>query len=227
MRARRARRPPSPAAGYLPTNQVDSFLRINPDNTVNLLTSQVEIGNGIPTGFLMIAAEELDMTMDQMTYGSTVKDKNGVIIGTVTDGWVAVNTGGHGGSNAIVERRPAGPRGRRDRAAGAAAASPRRRSACPGEPVGENGVVSGGGKTVTYGELVGGKLLNATIAPTSLQPGRRHPRSRSRTTSWSARAAPRIDIPARSPATTRTCTRSGCRACCTAAGCGRAARARG
>jgi len=92
---------PSPASQFPPANQVDSFIEINPDNTANLFTSQVEIGNGTPTGFLMIAAEELDLSMAQMTYGSTVKDKNGVVIGTVTDGWVAVGTGGHGGSNAM------------------------------------------------------------------------------------------------------------------------------
>ena len=35
----------------------------------------------------------------------------------------------------------------------------------------DKGVVSGGGKTVTYGELVGGKLLNVTGANVALQPG--------------------------------------------------------
>ena len=33
------------------------------------------------------------------------------------------------------------------------------------------GVVSGGGKSVTYGELVGGKLFNVTLTTTSLQHG--------------------------------------------------------
>jgi len=162
---------PSPNSQYPPTNQVDSFIEINPDNTANLFTSQVEIGNGTPTGFLMIAAEELDLSMAQMTYGSTVKDKNGVIIGTVTDGWRAVNTGGHGGSNAIASV------GQQVRAAAAYARQALNSMAATnlGVPVAsltvKDGVVSGGGKSVTYGELVGGKLLNATIATTSLQPG--------------------------------------------------------
>ena len=34
-----------------------------------------------------------------------------------------------------------------------------------------NGVISGGGKTVTYGQLVGGKLFNAKIATANLNPG--------------------------------------------------------
>jgi len=162
---------PSANTQYPPVNQVDSFIEINPDNTANLFTSQVEIGNGTPTGFLMIAAEELDMSMAQMTYGSTVKDANGVIIGTVTDGWRAVNTGGHGGSNAIQSV------GQQVRAAAAYARQALNSMAASnlGVPVAsltvKDGVVSGGGRSVTYGQLVGGKLLNATIATASLQPG--------------------------------------------------------
>ena len=95
----------------------------------------------------MIAAEELDMSIDQMTYGSTVKDKNGVIIGTVTDGWVAVNTGGHGGSNAIAsvgqQVRAAAATARQ--ALNSLAATDARRSRR--EPHVKHGVVSGGGKT--------------------------------------------------------------------------------
>jgi isoquinoline 1-oxidoreductase beta subunit len=50
-------------AGYNPSlTQLDSWLRVNPDNTVALLTSEGEVGQGISTGFLMVAAEELDMT---------------------------------------------------------------------------------------------------------------------------------------------------------------------
>ena len=48
---------PSPA-GYNPSlTKLDSWLRINADNTVTLLTSQGEVGQGISTGFLMVAAE--------------------------------------------------------------------------------------------------------------------------------------------------------------------------
>ena len=55
------------SAGNLPdATQVDSWIRINPDNTANLLTSQIEVGNDITTGFLQVLAEELDMDMSQM-----------------------------------------------------------------------------------------------------------------------------------------------------------------
>src|SRR6185312_1646240 len=58
------------AAGFMPDpNQVDSWLTIGADNTATLNTSQIETGNGISTGFLMVAAEELDMDLSQMRYG--------------------------------------------------------------------------------------------------------------------------------------------------------------
>ena len=38
------------------------------------------------------------------------------------------------------------------------------------EPDGREGVVSGGGKSVTYGELIGDKLFNVTHATTTLEP---------------------------------------------------------
>ena len=218
---------PSPNTQYPPTNQVDSFIEINPDNTANLFTSQVEIGNGTPTGFLMIAAEELDMSMAQMTYGSTVKDKNGVIIGTVTDGWRAVNTGGHGGSNAIASV------GQQVRAAAAyarqalnnlAADEPRR----------------SGGEPHREGRRRLGRRQDRHLRPARRRQaaerddrddvaaaGRRHLEAGRATTSSSARASRASTSRARSPATTRTRTRSGSRACSTAAGCARAARGRG
>ena len=42
---------------------VDSWLTINADNTVSVKHGKVELGQGTPTGLLMIAAEELDMSM--------------------------------------------------------------------------------------------------------------------------------------------------------------------
>ena len=67
-------------AGSLPDPaQVDAWIRINPNNTVNLLTSQIEVGNGITTGFLQVLAEELDMDMSQMIYGTSVHGSSGAL----------------------------------------------------------------------------------------------------------------------------------------------------
>ncbi len=188
---------PSPATYNPDATKVDSFLRINPDNTVNVLTSQVEIGNGITTGFNMIVAEELDMDMSQVIYGSSVRDASGTEIATVTDGWVAVNTGGHGGSRAI---QSVGPRLR------AAAASARQAlnslaATHLGVPVASlsvsKGVVSGGGKTVSYGELVGGKLLNVSLSPLTLDPGVAPAKPIENYSLVTKVQVPRIDIPAK------------------------------
>ena len=43
-----------------------------------------------------------------------------------------------------------------------------------GEPDGDKGVVSGGGRTVTYGALLGGKLFNIRM-PAATEPRRRRP----------------------------------------------------
>src|SRR6516165_5926743 len=57
---------PSPSR-YLPDpTAVDSWLAVNADNTVTLLTSQPEVGQGTWTGFSMITAEELDLDLSQV-----------------------------------------------------------------------------------------------------------------------------------------------------------------
>src|SRR3954451_23075828 len=148
------------SAGYLPdATQVDSWLTVNPDNTVVFKTSQIEIGNGVTTGLMMLVAEELDMSPAQVRHSAW-------------DSWVVVNSGSTGGSTGI--QSSAGPPLR------AAAATARQTllnlaSQSLGVPVSsltvKDGVVSGGGKTVTYGQLVGGKLLNAKLASPTLNPG--------------------------------------------------------
>ena len=109
----------------------------------------------------MIAAEELDMDVDQFRH-----------IAFDTGGPTpSPNTGNTGGSTSISQ---GGPLVRR-----AAAEARRRCSAMAatnlGVPVASltvaKGVVSGGGKTVTYGQLVGDKLFNVKFTTTTLNAG--------------------------------------------------------
>ncbi|HEX4521836.1 MAG TPA: molybdopterin cofactor-binding domain-containing protein [Gaiellaceae bacterium] len=183
------------AAGYLPdVNQVDSWITIGADNTVTLKTSQIEVGNGITTGFLQVLAEELDMDMSQMYYGHF---NNGSA--PHADTYVAVSTGGEGGSNAMSGTGP------KIRNVGALARKALLGLASTnlGVPVAnlsvDKGVVSGGGKTVTYGALVGGKLLKITGANVSLQPGvsPAKPFSAYKTVLKDPNPVVRIDIPAK------------------------------
>src|SRR4051794_1100300 len=143
---------PHPYTSYGPadSSQLDSWLVINSDNTAGVKLGKVELGQGSMTGLLMIAAEELDMDLAQMT-----------AITNDTD--ITPNQGTTAGSSAISSG------GKQTRAAAAAArqtllqlASKQLGVAATGLTV-SKGVVSGGGKTVTYGQLVGGKLFNVSI----------------------------------------------------------------
>ncbi|HEY7009271.1 MAG TPA: molybdopterin cofactor-binding domain-containing protein, partial [Jatrophihabitantaceae bacterium] len=129
---------------------VDSWLIVHSDNTASLKIGKVEMGQGTPTALLIIAAEELNMDFKQMkmiTHDTNVTPNQGASVGSQ-----GVQTGG-----------------KQTRAAAAAAyqALLKLASANLGVPVSglsvKSGVVSGGGKTVTYGQLIGDKLFNTSI----------------------------------------------------------------
>jgi CO/xanthine dehydrogenase Mo-binding subunit len=146
-------------AAFQPSmNTVDSWITIRPDNSAELKTSHVDPGNGAATGLLAIMAEELNLSLAQVEHSAW--DTN-----------LLVNSGSTSGSNAV---QGAGA-SVRSAAAHAYQALLALAAAQLGEPVSAlsavHGVVSGGGKSVTYGQLVGGKLLNATIATPQLNPG--------------------------------------------------------
>jgi nicotinate dehydrogenase subunit B len=132
-------------------NQVDSWLAINADNTASIKSGAILQGTGSDTGVLQIAAEELGMNMSQMVF--VPDDTN-----------VTPNTGAKNASNTIV-----GGAGRGTRAAAAYAGQLLlgMASANLGLPVSQlsvsAGVVSGGGRSVSYGDLLGGKFFNASM----------------------------------------------------------------
>ncbi len=138
---------------------VDSWLTINADNTITFKTSQIEVGNGTTTGLGMIVADELDVAVDQVHHSPW-------------DSTVLVDSGTTGGSTGI---QSSGGPPLRAAAATAKQALLALASTSLGVPVAnlsvDKGVVSGGGKTVTYGQLVGGKLLNARITTRTMDPG--------------------------------------------------------
>jgi CO/xanthine dehydrogenase Mo-binding subunit len=143
--------PPDPA-------QADSYLAIHADGTASVKSGRVEIGQGSTTGLLLLVAEELDMTVDQLEFVRHDTD-------------VTPNTGGTFGSSSIAIA------GQMLRSACGAARQTllSLASAHLGAPVSSltvsAGVVSGGGRTVSYGELVGGKLLSASLPSPLLRPG--------------------------------------------------------
>jgi nicotinate dehydrogenase subunit B len=134
----------------VPVDQVDSYLTVHADNTVTLFSSIMERGQGTRTSLLMIAAEELDIGLNQISHAS---------LDTSTTPFTGLAGGSQGTSIGGSFVRAA--------AAAARQALLGLASASLGVPVArlsvDRGVVSGGGKTVTYGELVGGQLFDVTI----------------------------------------------------------------
>lgn len=131
-------------------DQVDSYLTVHADNTVTLYSSIMERGQGTRTSLLMIAAEELDIGMVQISHAP---------LDTSTTPFTGLAGGSQGATIGGSFVRAA--------AASAKQALLGLASAKLGVPVArlsvDKGTVSGGGKSVTYGELVGGKVFDVTI----------------------------------------------------------------
>ena len=170
----------APIAGPPDPKMVDTWLAVHADNTATFYIGFAELGQGASTALLQIAAEELDLDMDQLR---TVR----------LDTSITPNQGGTYASAAIHR---GGPQIR------AAAAEARRallqlasdRLGIPGEQLTvSRGVVSGpaGSRArVTYGELAGEKPLRVPFTGTAPV----KPASSYRVV---GKPAPRNDVPAK------------------------------
>src|SRR4051812_16188800 len=141
---------PFASSGPPDAGQVDAWIVVNGDNTVSVLSGAIELGQGTSVGISLIVAEELDVDLKQIRFVN--QDTN-----------LTPNTGQVAASASIENR---GPMVR------AAAVEARKAllalaSTKLGVPVAglsvASGVVSGGGRSVSYGELLGGKLFNVTM----------------------------------------------------------------
>jgi CO/xanthine dehydrogenase Mo-binding subunit len=147
---------PQAGAGPYPDRnfrELDSWIVIREDNTATFYVGKTDLGQGTGTAFRQMMSDELDMAYDKTT----------CVMG-VTD--VTVDQGGSGGSDAI--QTDAWPMRR-------VAAEARRvllemGSNRFGVPVDQltvsEGVISvkaDASKTVTFGELIGGKRFNVTL----------------------------------------------------------------
>jgi len=134
-------------------HQLDAWIALKPDNTATFYVGKTDLGQGTGTAFRQIMADELDMPYD----------KTSVVMGT-TD--TTVDQGGSGGSDALQTdgwpmRRVAAEARRVLLEMGAMRL---------GVPVANlavsDGVISVKGdasRTVTYGELIGGRRFNVTL----------------------------------------------------------------
>jgi CO/xanthine dehydrogenase Mo-binding subunit len=166
-----------------PLGSLDSWLIVHSDNTVTVLGEKLEYGQGTTTGLRQIAAEELGISFDQVRW---VRPTTGV----------QPNQGGTYGSNGTAS---GGPQIRAAAAYGAQALLGLA-SAQLGVPAANltvaKGIVSGGGKSVSYADLVAGKLFNVTMPITTLNPAVAPAKAPSAYTVVGTRV-PRWDIPAK------------------------------
>jgi nicotinate dehydrogenase subunit B len=132
--------------------QVDTWLAVHEDNTVTLYLGFVELGQGTTTALPQVAAEELDIGLDQIRLAEHETN-------------VTPNQGGTYSSASIARGSP------QVRAAAAEARAAllklaSERLGAPAEALKvSRGVVSApGGKTVSYGTLVGGKRLQLAVS---------------------------------------------------------------
>jgi CO/xanthine dehydrogenase Mo-binding subunit len=130
-------------------NQIDSWIAIGADNTVTVKTGKVELGQGIVTATMQLVADELDVPFDNVKF-------------VQADTWVTPDQGTTAGSQSTGTQN--GTAGVRQAAAEARAALLGMASAKLGVPVASltvsNGVVSGGGRQVSYSQLIGGGVFN-------------------------------------------------------------------
>jgi nicotinate dehydrogenase subunit B len=82
---------------------LDSWIRINADGTVTILTGKVEIGQGIKTALAQIAAEELEVSLGRIRMAATDTDQSpdeGLTVGSMS-----LETSGHAIRVAAAEAR--------------------------------------------------------------------------------------------------------------------------
>jgi CO/xanthine dehydrogenase Mo-binding subunit len=133
--------------------KLDAWIAIHPDNTATLFTGKVEQGNGAPNALLQIAAEELDFPYEHFY----------LVMGSTTE---TVDQGPSYGSMAV---RYAGPQIQHAAAAGRQVLldMASKHFGVPADKLtaaaGVITVAGAAGKSITYGELVGGKRLDVTI----------------------------------------------------------------
>jgi len=138
-------------AGPPDAKQVDTWLAIHPDNTATVYMGFAELGQGTSTTLLQIAADELDMEMSQL---KTVR----------LDTHVTPNQGGTYSSASVARGGPQIRTAAAEARAALLQLASKKLDAPAERLTVSKGVVSAAGKSVSYGDLVGGKLFNLAFS---------------------------------------------------------------
>ncbi|MEM8839600.1 MAG: xanthine dehydrogenase family protein molybdopterin-binding subunit [Pseudomonadota bacterium] len=161
-------------------DMVTPFVHITPDNTVTVILKHLDKGQGTATGLATLVADELDASAEQVTVDFAPADvevyKN-----------LAFGIQGTGGSTAIANSFDQYRRAGATAKALLIAAAAKEWGVSESEISIENGVISGAGKSATFGELAG----KAAKLPTPNDVTLKSP------SEWKyiGKSFPRVDIP--------------------------------
>ncbi|MBW8846245.1 MAG: xanthine dehydrogenase family protein molybdopterin-binding subunit [Burkholderiales bacterium] len=156
---------------------LDGWLRIDADSRITVFTGKAELGQGIRTALIQLAAEELQVAPERITLVTADTAL------TPDEGYTA---GSHSMQDSGTAIRHAAAQARALLLARAA----ERLGAAAGELSIANGVVSHGTRQLAYGELLGPEQLHVRVAPeVALRPPDAH--------RFVGRALPRVDIPSK------------------------------
>ncbi|HEY2248865.1 MAG TPA: molybdopterin cofactor-binding domain-containing protein [Bradyrhizobium sp.] len=169
---------PKPPGSLATAPYLDSWIRIDADNTITVFTGKAELGQGFKTAFQQIAAEELDVAFDLLKV-VTADTKL-----TANEGYTAGSNSMHNSGVAIQNAAA------QVRALLVAEAAKRLDVAADGLRTESGSVIAQDGRRLTYGELVADNMLHVQAQPTSKL---KDPA----TFKVMGQSVPRIDIPAK------------------------------
>ena len=145
--------PPGLPGSLAKTPYLDSWIRVDADDSVTVFTGKAEIGQGIKTALLQIAAEELDVAFARLKL-------------VTADTALTANEGYTAGSNSLKDSGTAVRSAAAQVRAILVAEAARRWNVAPETLTVEDGsVVGAAGQRLRYGDLVAGQDLHVAAQP--------------------------------------------------------------
>jgi nicotinate dehydrogenase subunit B len=169
---------PKPPGSLATAPYLDSWIRIDADNTITIFTGKAELGQGFKTAFQQIAAEELDVVFAALKV-VTADTKL-----TANEGYTSGSNSTHNSGVAIQNAAA------QARALLVAEAAKRLDAAADSLRTDNGSVIAQDGRRLTYGELVAENILHVQAQPTS---NLKDPA----TFKVVGQSIPRVDIPAK------------------------------
>jgi len=134
----------------LDPRRLDSYLAVHENGAVTAYFGKIDGGQGTDVGIAQIVAEELDLPADKVA----------VVMG---DTAATINQGGASGSTGIFKGGQAMRHAAAEARQALLAMAAKRLGAAPDQLSVADGVVSGNGKSVSYGKLIGGGYFELQV----------------------------------------------------------------